>query len=813
MEKGQLIAIGSMMLASKLLLIISTIWVVCRIIKRRSVEKYTPKAGMSTALLFSIFLLGSIWLTRMAVGYWSDIVSKCKYERLTVFEGIFNSLFRSLRTFGLEEEYVDYVNDIKDMIAAMISQDKRNFNAIQNTTIVYITIQNLMAPFIGGAIILEVLAKIFPQIGLRWAYICFYRPRYFFSELNAASLALAKSIYREMKGKRRPILIFTDTYVDDEKEKDYELLLEAKKYGAICLRDDLAHVTKTRTGTRTYFLMDENEFGNLQTLMGLTEDQNVKYIRDSQIFLFVTGDAYVQVEKQINNDFGSAKKQALLKGKGKPMIIPINGYRNLVQNLFVEVPLYEPLIQKEDNTKLNITIFGNGVIGTEAFLNAYWFGQMMVSRVGDRKIPMTPCEVTINVVSKDEKEIFWSKIDYVNPEIKGTVKVAGDCAGSNKEELLSYNDKGSRNDPYCNVNYIKADVQIGSFWDSESDETKQFVDADYFIVALGSDADNISIADRLRRTVGQRHMENSGVSKKAVIAYAVFNSEIAEKLNADRYHRIPGEKPADIYMYAFGSLDSVYSYSNVCMSRYKMLAETIGASYDKSREQEKLIEDNGKRKNNKNQNYNYWANLARAMHIRYKVFSLGMLTQSIFDFSVDKTGGEHDYKEYVTKQCKKYIQIALGKLPQNSDEEFKQICEDVEKKKHRLAWLEHRRWNAFTRTMGYQHIDARKIFRSKEAQKDMDIKLHSCLVEARYPDCDKGISYIYAYFLDNGYIDRDRAHPDFKSKELDRLDEVTLERRNCYSNEKEEDFKQYDYYRYEFYEYLTDAEVEQLLKS
>jgi hypothetical protein len=40
------------------------------------------------------------------------------------------------------------------------------------------------------------------------------------------------------------------------------------------------------------------------------------------------------------------------------------------------------------------------------------------------------------------------------------------------------------------------------------------------------------------------------------------------------------------------------------------------------------------------------------------------------------------------------------------------------------------------------------------------------------------------------------------------LDRVTLERRNCYSNKKETDFKQYDYYRYEFYEYLTDAEVE-----
>ena len=70
----------------------------------------------------------------------------------------------------------------------------------------------------------------------------------------------------------------------------------------------------------------------------------------------------------------------MLKTEEKPTIVPVRSYRNLIHNLFVDVPLYEPLINKKDSNKLSLTILGNGIIGTEAFLNAYWFGQMMISR-------------------------------------------------------------------------------------------------------------------------------------------------------------------------------------------------------------------------------------------------------------------------------------------------------------------------------------------------------------------------------------------------------------------------------------------------
>ena len=532
--------------------------------------------------------------------------------------------------------------------------------------------------------------------------------------------------------------------------------------------------------------------------MRLTENHNVKRIKNAYIYLLVQSDAYAQIERQINKELGSKR----------PTIIPVNGYRNLVQNLFVDVPLYEPLIGKKDKTKLNLTILGNGMIGTEAFLNAYWFGQMMVSGDDHGKKTMSECEMTINIVSKDSEEVFWSRMDYVNPEIKGTVAALGNCTGSNKSELLCYDDAGHCNNPYCRVRYIKADVKYGGFWDSDSEATQQLLESDYFVVALGSDADNISIADKLRSSLGKKHMEDTGDTHNTVIAYAVFDSEIAEKLNGDCHYQSRKDGQADIYMHAFGSLDSVYSYDNVYMSRYKLLAEVIGGSYNKSQIQQRLKDDNQKRSSNADKNYEYWANLARAMHIKYKVFSLGFIEKSIFDYTSD-AGGLGEYKAYTREICKKYIELAVADSAQIAESEMAELYKEVQRKKHVLAWLEHRRWNAFTRSMGYRHTKATVLFDHKNCQKDMELKLHSCLVEARRPQLEEGDTYIYADFLDNGLVDTDTAFVSFATKPLDRLDQVSYERKKRNPEKAVDDFKMYDYYRYE---YVGAADVAQLLQ-
>ena len=167
------------------------------------------------------------------------------------------------------------------------------------------------------------------------------------------------------------------------------------------------------------------------------------------------------------------------------------------------------------------------------------------------------------------------------------------------------------------------------------------------------------------------------------------------------------------------------------MSKHKLLAEGTGAAYDKSLMRQKHIADNKKRKTNENKNYGYWADLARAMHIKYKVFSLGLIQKSIFDYN---SGEEELYRSYVEGQCRIYEQISKLGDDREPSEKLRAVYNDIRKKRHVLAWLEHRRWTAFTRTMGYQYTSGfKKNLQLNGTHKNMELKLHPCLVEAKVP--------------------------------------------------------------------------------
>lgn len=709
--------------------------IIRRMVLKPSCEQRN-KLGVSRMLIFSAFLISSIWCLRYAVGYYgilfpelSVFSSNTSLEGLTWLEEIFNSMVHAIQTFSMDEDYTAYIISGKTMLREMFGVNSR----WQGVYGVYAAVLNFVAPIAGGAVIFEILASIFPKIRLFSSYLAFWKEKYYFSELNEASLALVKSILSNKYGLfKKPIIVFTDAYLDDEDEKSSEKMIRAKSMGAICIRDDLAHVAKPSYGKRYYYLMDESEFENLQTLLNLVENNNLKSVCNSRIYLFVQSDAYVQIEKRIIEKFNSEEAQKIFKKNEKPIIVPINGYRNLVHNLFRDVPLYEPLINKPNTLELNIAIFGNGIIGTEAFLSAYWFGQMMISHEDDGQAPISECNMTINVVSKDKEDEFWSKINYINPEIKETVEVIGKSTTPPNENILSYDGKGSKNKPYCKVRYVQSDVKIGGFWNDSSEEIKSLLESDYFIVALGNDADNISIADRLRCSIGKTHLETTGNS--VVIAYAVFDSKLSKLLNKKSHYKYCcNNKKSDIFMYSFGALEQVYSCENIYMSKSMLLAEKIENDYFNLQEH---IKDNKRRVlKEEDSNFSYWASLARAMHIKYKIFSLGLLEKSIFDFWQDEENGIKKNEEHVQEKFDLYKQIATLKEPDKASTDVQEKYYDIEGKKHYLAWLEHRRWNAFTRTLGYRHTsDYKKNFELNGVNhKNMELKLHPCLIEAEFP--------------------------------------------------------------------------------
>ena len=97
-----------------------------------------------------------------------------------------------------------------------------------------------------------------------------------------------------------------------------------------------------------------------------------------------------------------------------------------------------------------------------------------------------------------------------------------------------------------------------------------------------------------------------------------------------------------------------------------------------------------------------------------------MLRTSLFD---DLT--KEEFRGRRNKEIANGIDVLKGNCTDSglSEEAYVRLL-------HRLAWLEHRRWNAFTRVMGYRHTTLYEAYRMiTHSHKHMPLKLHPCLVE------------------------------------------------------------------------------------
>ena len=588
----------------------------------------------------------------------------------------------------------------------------------------YTALLNVAAPLIGGAFVLEVLAELSPSLRMM---LCLRADRYYFSELNDNSLSLAK----ELAGPGI-LLIFTDVSRDGVNS---ELVSQAKGLGAVCLKEDLLSIpSPDLSSSKTkLFLIDTSETANLEALTSLLSSLKSSSPKTSgadtrgktgsaEIYVFSTDREYSNLDEEIafivNRLFdGEDASRA-------PRIIPVNGIRNMVLKLFTDVPLFEPLIGSQDPGKgedkqLNLTIIGSGSIGTEAFLNAYWCGQML------------GCRLHITVISKEKRNAhssfpgegdFEGRINSINPEIFMTADPSS--------PLLKYNKKNGTNPPYFSYDYIEADVLSGELDSGVCCEAVS--DTDYFIVAIGTDELNFELADKLRRAVGARHLYDDG-HRNTVISYAVYSSELSRALNKEKRHKYrPSEGACDVYMHAFGCLDEVYSRKTVMLGGWQI--------------------------NEYSDIYSVQSDSARRIHRRYAEYSAGFHTESFFTSANDGifTLPAEEYLVFVKNPEAEPPRGGTGRQSMLND----------------LAWLEHRRWNAYMRSRGFRNPRDKfgKGFEQycnltgltdhpEKSHKYISLRLHPCLVE-----CDKlGMSES---------IDELKNNPEAN----DPLDMVSLER-------------------------------------
>ncbi|MBQ8697223.1 MAG: hypothetical protein IJ519_05830 [Clostridia bacterium] len=722
---------------------------ICAWLRREGVVRF----GFSRAVGYSVLLIVSLWCVRYAVALYG--CTSCDGSGLSWYEEMFNSLIGVMQTFSMDADNEEMVELVKEMLRALIGEE----NFVDGIMGLTVSFQDTLAPIMGGAIVFEMLTKLFPKARLWFSYWIFWTEKCYFSELNEASLALAKSIYNDNKRKVfGPTLIFTDAYVSGSDEKRTEMLQEARVIGAICVSDDLLHVRKKKRGKRSYYLIDSVESSNLQTLVDLCAKSYYEYIKRASIYLFVNSDAYVQAERHAYigmDELANGNKSEM------PTVYPVRVCRNLITNLFTEVPLYEPIVKCQPR-ELRVTVLGNGSIGMEALLAAYWMGQML-----ERPISIT-------VISRESEDEFWAKLSYINPEIEETLKINSD--------ILSYKD-GEYNDPYAEISYHQADLKAGAF----DNVIKDLMDTDYWVVTLGSDDDNIAVAEKLHRVIGLEHLNDKEVPK-AVIAYAVYDPHLCGALNNKKKYCSVDPKKPDIYMYAFGSLDEVYSYDNIAMTRYSVWAEAAGAAYRNAQRRTDFNVGKRSRAENGVLQYNYWSDLAKSLHVKYKLFSIGWIKTSVFD---DVDENELHHRKAVKDVCARYRRIATGN-GRADDGTYKKLLDGEH---DRLAWLEHRRWNAFLRTEGYCSSDKYAVYhQASDSYKHMELRLHPCILECS-PKWRGDDDRLDALTADLAKVDH------YRENERGEVEKGPL---------GGSDFKEYDGYEYEYGKFYP---VEEAAKS
>lgn len=808
----------SLVLSAAAIVYISYIFIKRKCKVRKMVK--AKKAGLSAAIdpqtplikkmpFVVLMLLGSVWAARFAVGYYLNFhqIDDLGLSAVGRRSEILNSFIHALQTFSLDENYSEYITAARCMM-----RDTLGIPWITRLTGIFIAVLNVAAPISGGAVLLDFFTEALPRLRFRLARILFKREAIYFSKLNQESLALAKDIVSERSGSffRHYTMVFADAYSKNDDESSSETIHAAKALGAICLKDDILSISLKRFAQNRIYIIDHNENSNLAALTRFLY-KDAKYAKRTEVYIFSSDKKISHLDEEVSYIVKNRKREladeiqrkckvtkpqaVLLKAAAKsiPAVIPVATVRNMTYNLFMDVPLFEPLIDKQKEAdgkrKLTLTILGSGVIGTEFFLTAYWCGQMLDT------------SIKINVVSKEAeagssgsaKEAFESRINQINSDIfKSRVF---------ESPLLRYStddDPPEYSPPYFDYAFYEVDVLNDRFL--TDDATRSLLDSDYFIVVLGSDEDNFFVADMLRRRVGAHHMYNK-INAKTVISYAIYNTDLSRSFNLVKLHNyaLSGSTDnPDILMHAFGSREEVYSIKNVM---FNGVYDGTGTAFDKT--------ENASRRstaqNSFDDIYTYRARLARRVHRRYKEFSCGMYSESLFMCRTAESVKEHfknahdKYLKYLFSEGE-YSQGESSEPPSVHKKGPARSTDDSSLRLfHRLAWLEHRRWVAFMRINGFRSVKSKKSFNAyinsetaehtKGDHKHVGLKLHPCLVEC----ADTGMK---ASYDDYGAIITGHRKKMVQSEDRrDLLDELSINIVERKDANKREPFKYWDYPR------------------
>ena len=574
------------------------------------------------------------------------------------------SFYNALRMFILESDYAE----LRDMVRG-VSEWHHAFYML------YIALLSVIAPILTFTSVLS-LFKNFRGM-MRFA-LSRKKKIFIMSELNEKSLILAKSIKSDPRF-TNALIVFTDVFPKEE-EREYEMLGEAKKLDAICLKMDVTQLNiYSKKADIEVFLIGSDESENVEQAIRITTDLNEKNDKENvKLFVFTVKESngYILDSVRYDNLLERAAQKGF--GEGTFKLRRIDKIRQVVWNTLPDMHVFD-LAQKKNKT-LSVLILGMGLYGIEFFKALIWYCQFE-----GYKLKMTI--VDNRTEGTDGKKGIRSAIEHRFPD------------------LLRYNRSEVDGDAYYDVEIIEGVDMSGSVFDSLAvydgvDEklnllARRIKSTDIAIVSLGDDEMNIDTSIGLRTLFDRIHgfnaKETTNIEDEKVQIYSVVYNErksgLLHNAGTEDSGFLINHSNIPYNIHFIGSMTSQFKYDSIYDPALEAAAKMhhLGWVDVEAKISEKTQKDGGapvsrlKTKNEERfEHFEYYrlSSIAKELHRRAIVSNEELRSQTV----CNKGGGEN---------CR---------------------CEKCLKAKK----SEHRRWNAYTRLLGFVYLKNEKRVRAMQ---------------------------------------------------------------------------------------------------
>ena len=633
----------------------------------------------------NIIALGLYFLSVLFINYSSLSAANPPPLPLNAF---FSGIIKALQTFSLDAQYEEIIHNLQ--------------GSMMDHPLVSVLVFCILtlAPVLGGAVLLAVIANLFPAVKFRF-YTNMCKKVYLFSFLNEQSLNMAQELLQEGGKGWNACVVFANTWVEEGNEDESNLVSRAEEIGAICLKKDLSVLKLPRNKEIEYYFARDDELRNLDNAIRIAGEAKAAWGRCAHVrlYVFAQNDTAYRAMEQIHSQMDTCDQNRL-----EVIVVPFK--TNTVYRVLYEEPLYQCLSSDPAAEEpLDVVIIGSDSWAEELYRAVYWCGQ----------IPKKQLRITSLC---EDAAGFERRIRFLIPEL------------DSKDNGLSY----------CECRFLpcKADT-------SELEELLQekdlfpkgtLSDARIWFVCTGDSQKNLEIAAHLKSRLSALQLLEP---HKTIIHYQMDSDHLKETLNR-------ADKGSLYQMHAFASALDQYSLQNI-----RGVLHTYAAVLDKAWKVNTGV------RNSQNE-YNRRSSFASALYLPYRLYSFGLL------------GSGSSTVEAVRQGLENY----------RSQEGFQQ------ENAYAIGWMEHRRWNAYTRTLGYRKVsvaDWKQYYGTEEGRnrkkqdnrvdtKDHARKLHTCLTEYRqepaFPE----------QFLENygaGWQELPQVNQLMQEGMLDELDRLSVE--------------------------------------